>query len=242
MNRVVIAETLRRQVSPGPIIYLFFIVVMTALTPQPDAPGAVWRPMLVLLIIISGAQLIGPEFSSGTLQLILAKPVNRSVYAMSRIAGVALAMWIVIWVLVGVETVALLNVGHASWTTALIAGINTMAKALLMCTLLAFFGSFSRAYFNVAYYFLLQLFLTATPAALRLWERQTSGFLGWVGSIVRHHPGIISALVFIDTNLFPTEPRTIDRSWLLLVASNAAIAIVGTCLIFRRREVPYGAD
>src|SRR5438046_2086892 len=152
-------------------------------------------------------------------------------------------MWLATWALVGVEAMALLNSRQSGWSSRLVAaGVNTSAKALLVCALLVFFGSFSRAYFNVAYYFFFQLLLTAAPPSLRALQRQTSGLLGWLGSIVRNHPGVIRALILADENLFPSEPQNIDRNWLLLVVSNAVLAIVAACLIFRRREVPYGAD
>ena len=38
-------------------------------------------------VLITGCGPIGPEFSSGTLQLILVKPINRATYLLSRVAG-----------------------------------------------------------------------------------------------------------------------------------------------------------
>jgi hypothetical protein len=54
---------------------------------------------------------------------------------------------------------------------------------------------------------------------------------------------VIGALRTIQDNLYPETPLVpFDRNWLLKVFSNAAIALLLACLIFRRREVPYGAD
>ena len=59
------------------------VVVAFGVFNAPQIPYALaW-----LIVLGTGSQLIGPEFSSGTLQLIVARPVNRSYYLLSRVAG-----------------------------------------------------------------------------------------------------------------------------------------------------------
>ena len=57
------------------------------------------------------------------------------------------------------------------------------------------------------------------------------------------HPSVIGTLHTIHDNVYPDPPLVpFDRNWLLKVFGNAAAALLLACLIFRRREVPYGAD
>jgi hypothetical protein len=127
-----------------------------------------------------------------------------------------------------------MSVGQTpQWRDLCALGVNASARAFLSCSLLALFGSMSRAYFNVAYYFFLQILLSAGPGVLRMFRDKP---------FIHDHPEIQKALLWAAANLYPAEPANIDRDWLLLVFSNAAILLVLACLIFRRREVPYGTD
>ncbi|HET7437481.1 MAG TPA: ABC transporter permease subunit [Thermoanaerobaculia bacterium] len=244
MNRVVFAETLRRHVTnAGFLAYAALLAILALGSSRFDAPGSLWPSMIVLLALITGAGLIGPEFSSGTLQLILVKPVNRSVYLISRVAGVVAALWIAIVLCAVVETIGRLLFSNSRGLAPVgIAAINTAAEVVLMCALLALFGSLTRAYFNVAIYIGLQIALAGLTGLLGMLTMSGGGF-GFVSDLLKRFPQIVQSIQWIDANLFPDAPRgPLDRNWLLLVASNAAIALVAACFLFRRREVPYGAD
>jgi ABC-type Na+ transport system ATPase subunit NatA len=103
---------------------------------------------------------------------------------------------------------------------------------------LVFFASFTRAYFNIAIYMVLMIGIGVSQGMISM-LRAKSGALGaWLGT----HDIIDRVLASIDRNLFPEAPPRFDGHWLLMVVSNAAIAVVVACFIFRRREVPYGAD
>jgi hypothetical protein len=108
----------------------------------------------------------------------------------------------------------------------------------LTCSLLALLGSVTRAYFNVAIYMLLQIGLGMLMGVLAI-VRSTRGTLG---RFLSENGWVERSLATIDRNLFPEVVPRLDRDWLLLVLSNAAIALLVACLAFRRREVPYGAD
>jgi len=240
VNGVVVAEVVRRSVtSIGYGAFVALLAIVSLGVSRFNQPGAAWPALVTLLAFIIGCSSIGPEFSSGTLQLILTKPVNRSVYLLSRVAGAVCAVWIATLVAFSMEII-----GRALWSggggleLVLAALIHSMADTILICALLAFFGSFTRAYFNIAIYFLLMIGLSVSQAVLGVVRASR----GWIGEWLRTHDGIDRMIVTVSQNLFPDAPRLLDWKWLLMVLSNAAIALVLACFIFRNREVPYGAD
>jgi ABC-type transport system involved in multi-copper enzyme maturation permease subunit len=229
MSGVVITETVRRYVtSIGFLGFLAFLAIVSFGTARFNSPGSAWPTLVGLLAIIAGCTPIGPEFSSGTLQLILVKPVKRSAYLLSRVTGVVLVTWIaaIAGFLAELAGRAMLA-ERLQVKTMAAALINAGADAVLVVALLTFFGSFTRAYFNVALYLVLQISL---------------GIALGFAALGRRWPWVTNALQHVMNNLFPDAPPSFDRQWLLLVLSNAAVALVLACLIFRRREVPYGAD
>jgi len=242
MSRVVIVETLRRHMSNVIVVAFVMLLMMLGLVSS-RLEGMIWPPFVTLLAIVTGGALIGPEFSTGTLQLILVKPINRSVYLVSRFAGVVLFIAIAVTLTFGAEAI-----GRLIWRdgegikTAAIALVNVTSESALICALLAFFGSFLRAYFNIALYWLINVILSIVRSLFNASRMARDGFLGWVHEMTYRFPIIEQTLDFIEKNLLPDVPPKLDRDWLLLVWSNAAIAIVLACLIFRKREVPYGAD
>ncbi|HEX7833733.1 MAG TPA: hypothetical protein VF787_29030, partial [Thermoanaerobaculia bacterium] len=62
------------------------------------------------------------------------------------------------------------------------------------------------------------------------------------GRFIAEHPVILEILNVVDQNLYPDLVPRFDRDWTLMVLANAAVALVLACFMFRRREVPYGAD
>ncbi|HUP47929.1 MAG TPA: ABC transporter permease subunit [Thermoanaerobaculia bacterium] len=241
MNPTVIAETLRRHLTSGAyLVFLLFLAMVALGVSRFDSPAALWPTLVGLLAIVAGAGLIGPEFSSGTLQLILVKPVNRSVYLLSRYAGVVAAVWIAAAFAFLFEAAGrvLLWDAPVPWDGMFPKLIFVAAAALLTCALLAFFGSLTRAYLNVAVYFLVMIGLSVTMAILGV----IRGTGGAAGQFLRENTIIERTLLAVEANLFPDFPPGLDRQWLLRVAANAAVALVLACFAFRRREVPYGAE
>lgn len=241
MNRVVIVETVRRHMTHiGYIAFLAFLVLVALGVSVFDRPASAWPTLVTLLALITGAGVIGPEFSSGTLQLILVKPVNRAVYLLSRVAGVVLVVWL------AAATAALSELlGRAIWGEGSLpsrqigeALLNSATDTILVIALLALFGSLTRAYFNVAFYVLGMIGLSV-GATLLAFVRQTNNAMG---RFLNEHTSIERGLNVIDRNLFPDLPPRLDAAWTLMVLSNAAVVLLLACLVFRRREVPYGAD
>jgi ABC-type transport system involved in multi-copper enzyme maturation permease subunit len=244
MNRVVIEETFRRLVlNPAYLVFVSLLGIIAAMAAYFEVAAFGWPGAVVLLSLALGGTLIGPEFSSGTLQLILTKPVGRSAYLLSRVAGVALALWTAVAVLSGVEIILRLALrGGSGVSAALTVAVNLAVQVLLICALLAFFGSLARAYLNVALYVVGMIVVSMAPPMLEAFAQLGSGFLALPAAIIGDHPEIVRSFIWIDRNLFPERPNALDGGWLLLVVSNTAIALVFACLMFRQKEVPYGAD
>lgn len=245
MSATVILETLRRHFAHiAYVAAVLMILIIGTTMAAVDGPAGGSLEVMRLFVIIAGCQIIGPEFSSGTLQLILSKPIPRARYLLSRVAGVVLALWIVIALIYSGDVIARTLGGHkVAWLTGGGAAMTTAAQAVLVCSLMALFGSFTRSYLNVALYLGGQILLAMTGGLLQFISSAQRGVFAALGGFLRDHPGVIQAIRTVDQNLYPDpSPVPFDRNWLLLVISNAAVALLLACLIFRRREVPYGAD
>jgi ABC-type transport system involved in multi-copper enzyme maturation permease subunit len=242
---VVIAETLRRHFAHlGYISALLVLIVIVVLMSAIGAPAQAPYEMIGLFTLIAGCQLIGPEFSKGTLQLILSKPVGRSTYLVSRVLGVVVAIWVAIIVMFASDVIGRLIAGTPiTWRTALATMLVSALKVLLVCALLAFFGSFSRSYVNVGIYLGAQILFSMIVGLLSMMKNAVSGEMGRIGAILREHPGVLETLGAIHRNVFPDDPAIpFDRNWILMMLCNASAALLLACVIFSRREVPYGAD
>ena len=194
--------------------------------------------------VCAGCQLIGPEFSSGTLQLILSKPVGRSAYLTGRVAGVVISIWVAVASILASDIVGRLIAGTPIiWRTVLWAALVSALKVLLTCSLLALFGSFTRSYVNIGIYLGGQIVLSGIYGLLSIMKNAFTGEMAAVGRLLRAHPGILEGYRAVQTNLFPDDPLIpFDRNWILLMTCNAVVAVLLACVIFSRREVPYGAD
>ncbi len=245
MSLVVIVETLRRHFAHlGYIAALLLLIVIVTTASAMGAPSQASYQVMWLFSLIAGCQLIGPEFSSGTLQLILSKPIGRASYLLSRVTGVVLAIWIAIAVIFASDVVGRLIDGTPIlWRTAAAAVLVSALKVLFVCSLLAFLGSFSRSYVNVGIYIGAQILLPMIYGMLNMMKNAVSGEMAVIGAFLRANPSVMKAMDTINSNLFPDAPAIpFDRNWILMMMSNAAVALLLACVIFSRREVPYGAD
>ena len=241
MNRVVIAETVRRHVTHGAYIAFVVLLAIVALGASTfDHPASMWPSLITLLTLITGEGVIGPEFSSGTLQLILVKPVNRAEYLLSRVAGVLLSVWAAAIVAAVCELVGRAVWGQGSVPAAIIGAtlLNVLVDTTLAVSLLALLGSLTRAYLHIALYLTGMIGFAVLGGVLGM-IRQSRGAMG---RFLTEHPIVERGLGVVDRNLFPDLPPRLDREWILMVLANAAVALVLACFAFRGREVPYGAD
>lgn len=245
MSLVVVAETLRRHFAHlGYIAALLVLIVIVVMMTAIGAPTQAPYQLLGLFALIAGCQLIGPEFSSGTLQLILSKPVGRSSYLIARVVGVVLAIWVAVAVIFASDVIGRLIAGTPIvWRTAAAGALVSALEVLLVCALLALFGSFTRSYANVGIYLGAQILLSGLYGVLGMMKNAVSGEMAVVGAFLRAHPGVLDALNAINRNLFPDAPSIpFDRNWILMMVCNAVVAVLLACVVFSRREVPYGAD
>ena len=215
---------------------------MSAIGAPPQAP----YEMIGLFALIAGCQLIGPEFSSGTLQLILSKPVGRSTYlALARgrrgagdLGGGR-----------GHVRAATSSDGSSPerrsrgalrCATALVAAL----KVLLVCSLLAFLGSFSRSYVNVGIYIGAQILLPMIFGLLGMMKSAVSGEMAEDRRDSARASGHPRGARCDSQQSLSGHIRRIpfDRNWILMMLCNASVALLLACVIFSRREVPYGAD
>lgn len=229
MSSVVILETVRRHfTSIGYWTFVAFLTILAGGVSQFNQPAAVWPSLITLLAIITGCRPIGPEFSSGTLQLVLVKPIHRAAYLLSRVAGVVLSVWTAALCAFAAETIGRLIGGNVPWTILGSALLNTAADTILTVSLLTLLGSLTRAYLNVAIYIVVMIGIAFVTPVLRM-VKSTPEF-------------VFQALAAAERNLYPDVVPRFDHDWLLLVLSNAAVALLLACFAFRNREVPYGAD
>ena len=240
IHPVVVAETLRRHVtSVAYWSYVAFLVIVALGVSRFQRPGAGWPSLVALLAIVAGCGAIGPEFSSGTLQLILVKPVKRWVYLVSRVAGILCAVSLAAVIAGTCEIVGRLLWGDIVAPARIaIAMLNCFADAMLTASLLVLLGSLTHAYFNVAIYLFVQMAFSATATILGFLRAQGRG----LGAFLAAYPVIERTLARVDRSLYPDFPPGFDRRWLLVVLTEAVVALILASLVFRRREVPYGAD
>lgn len=240
MNATVVAETVRRNAtSIGWLSYVALVVICALGSASMNHPGALWPPLVGLLAVILGAAPIGPEFSSGTLQLILVKPVRRSVYLVSRVAGALLSVWIVAAFGFAAELAGrLLWRQETAWRALSAVLVSSVVQSILIAALLVLFGSMLRAYYNVALYFLLQIAIGAAIAVLAIIRASRNAF----GNLLEANPWIERGVMAVERNLFPDRPLAFDAGWTMRTLAIAAAALALACAAFSRREVPYGAD
>lgn len=242
---VVFFETVRRHVAN--VAFVVLVAMLCAIAAMVGAfggPPQVWQGIVKLLAIILACQLIGPEFSSGTLQLILAKPVNRSMYVIGRVFGVVTVIWLMTLAPFFADALArgLLTSSDPAWAPLIGSTVNALLVSILMTSLMAFYGSFTRSYFNVAVYFLLQIVLSLIVGAINSAQNGMIPKLARFRELIEAHPMIQTGAVFVHDQFYPDPAPLLDPKIALLVFSNSAIALLLASIIFSRREVPYGAD
>jgi ABC-type transport system involved in multi-copper enzyme maturation permease subunit len=235
VNLTVVAETIRRHVTHlGYIVVLILLALIGLFVSTFNIPATLWPPLVTLLAIVTGSAIVGPEFSTGTLQLIVSKPVRRSVYLVSRAAGVFACVILGAVIAGGAECAGRLLAGRAPmpWQRLGEVFAGEIVVALLAIALLAFLGSLTRSYFNAAIYIGAQAALNITGALLGL---ARLGGSPYVAPLQR-------AFEQIDNVLFTSLPPGLTGAWIARTLGIATIAIVLGCLAFERREVPYSAD
>ena len=240
MSAVVVAETIRRHVTSAGFIAAVILIVLTGMFAASfRAPGSMWPSLVSLVAIVTGAALIGPEFSTSTLQLIVSKPIRRSVYLISRVAGVFAS--IVLAACAGAIAEGglrlLLRQEDVPWSRLAATFGCELTGAFLTIALLVFLGSITRSYFNVAIYIGLEAALSVTQAMLGMLHIR-----GALAPFLQRYPEIEDAVRIVDDVFYPVMPDPVSSGWFARVVLVAIVAIVLACFAFERREIPYGPD
>jgi ABC-type transport system involved in multi-copper enzyme maturation permease subunit len=230
----------RHFTSAGYIVFLALMAMVGLFAATFNRPASMWPTLVTLLAIITGSALIGPEFSTGTLQLIVTKPIRRRVYLLSRVAGVFAAVCVAALVGLSSESLARLASGAEAmpWRPLGDAFGGALVASLLAIALLTLLGSVTRAYFNAAIYVTTEVVLSVIESLLGVARVSGRG----VGAYLWRHPGIERGLTAVNDFLFAGVPPELQWAWVLRVLATVAIALLLACLAFERREVPYGSD
>jgi len=232
---------MRRHLSSvGFNAFLVLIALVGLFAASFAKPGSMWPSLVALLAIITGSAIIGPEFSTGALQLIVSKPMRRSVYLLSRVTGVFAC--VVLAALAGLagEVAGRLLHGDSAvpWPRLAAMFTGALAASLLAIAVLTLLGSMTWAYLNIAIYIGAEAVLSATAAILGMLRIRGQA----MGDFLEHHPGIERGVATVDDVLFASVPGDVTAAWLVRVLVTVAVALALACVAFERREVPYGAD
>jgi hypothetical protein len=198
-----------------------------------------WPSLVGLLAIITGSAIIGPEFSTTALQLVVSKPISRSIYLLSRVAGVFASVVIAALLALGAEAGGrLLRADAMPWPRLMTAFAGALIASLLTIAILTCLGSMTRSYLNAAIYLGSEAVLSATEAILGTLRVRHDA----IGNFLDRYPVIERSLVNVDNVLFASPPTELTPRWVASVVLTATVALVLACAAFERREVPYGSD
>jgi len=150
MNQTLIVALLQQRARSLPrvaLVFSFFALPLLVLLFARGAGLAVLHTGQAFAAFL-GTGLIGQDMSSGTLQLLFARPVSRGEYVLSRWLGAALAAscLVVVQLAIGVGFMAIHNEAPAARELALFAGgqvlsiFGTISVLLLFSTLLPGIG------------------------------------------------------------------------------------------------------
>ncbi|MEO8216100.1 MAG: ABC transporter permease subunit [Acidobacteriota bacterium] len=232
---------MRRHVTSAGYIAALILIGFIALFASGFArPGSMWPSLVGLMALITGSAIIGPEFSTGALQLIVSKPIRRSAYLLSRVAGVFASVALAAVVGLAAEVAGRLARGGRPFPWSRLATIfgGTLATALLTIAVLTLLGSVTRAYWNAAIYLGTEAALGTTQAILGTFRMRATG----IGAFLENHPGIERTLATVDEVLFASAPEQLTWPWLARVGITVTVTLALACVAFERREVPYGTD
>jgi hypothetical protein len=233
VNLTLVLATLRQRFTSPPRVILLLVLGWFPLLQVFFAPALGLGPVgdCYWFALVLAAGMIGQDLSAGTLQLLLARPVTRTSYVLSRWAGVALGATGVALVQIGIASLLLSARGMPPDARALlvVAG-NTVLVACGAAAVMALLSSLVPALGDI--FLLAALFTTTIP-------------LIGVGQ-VRGWPALLRAAEEVQRTLYPkldlaplvhgAAPSGFEVvSYLSTVTLCLAVAIV----VLNRRELSY---
>jgi ABC-type transport system involved in multi-copper enzyme maturation permease subunit len=224
----------QRLTSPVRLVFLAFMLCLPLLIVF-AAPGMGLQPFKDVsgLVLLFAAGLIGQDVSSGVLHLLLARPVSRAEYVVSRWLGASLLASAVVLLQIGVGCAILVARGAAP-------GMNETAyllgEHLLRCfgisAVIVFFSSFMGGIGDIGVYFI-TLFSSFIAAQIGTLMRRV-----WLQRIGEEVQGFLGASIPL-TGIPHGDPVTAFAvvSYLSTIALCLALAIV----ILNRKELSYAS-
>ena len=231
---LVLAFIRQRFTSPMRVGLIFLLTVFplggVAIIGEISVLSGIAAPLA--LILAAGA--IGQEVSSGTLQLLLARPITRPVYLVSRWLGATLAAFSIVAVVYALATLILLARGMPpAPLVALrllleaICSIAGHAAVLVMLSTLA--GGLGDLGLYVATFFVTQMI--SGLALIKRWD--------WLQRVSAEIQGVLGPQLS-----WAWLPQQGAPSWFAIVswASTVTLALAVGIARLNRRELSYGAD
>jgi ABC-type transport system involved in multi-copper enzyme maturation permease subunit len=235
VNQTLVLAFLRQRFTSPMRLGLILLITMfpigaVALTGQLSILSGIAAPLA--LILAAGA--IGQEVSSGTLQLLFARPVTRPSFLVSRWIGATLAAFGITVVAAALGTLALIARSMAPAPLDVLrllleALCSAAGHAAVLIMLSSLVGGLGDLGLYVSIFFVNQMFTGL--AALQRWgwlERATSEIQGFLGPQL--------SWVWLG--------RELPVSWFAVVSwgSTLALALAVGITVLNRRELSYGAD
>lgn len=234
MNRTIILTTLRERFSAPnrwfAAALLFAIPILTS-----SAPGAGARmPFLdVILVWLVGAGIIGEEISTGTILLVLSRPVTRRAYVLSKWAALAILSSGIFLAQAALGWALAVYLGRTPEITGVLAGAGQ--SVLRGCGAAAVLMPFS--------------------VAIAGGKEISAIMLGWaLGSILevwgklKEWPWLVGAGNAVTRFLIPTVNLTATGTGFSSLPGQTAIfvltvagALAAAILLLERRELSYSA-
>jgi ABC-2 family transporter len=227
--------------SVGVVIALGLLALLTAFPLAASGHEASFESSGFLTILILAAASVSKDASSGTLQMILARPIRRVDYLLGRYCGILLAYGVCLAVTAGIALALspLLRVllggggGPLSLTGMARGAAGALLSGALFASILLLFSTFLPGYGDVLAYLLLSLLL-ALPEILG--PPLGLPWLSKIGPVARDNvlPRVAWGEVLRGNRVLSAEVG----AYALAVAAYLTLAAV----IFSRREFSYGRD
>lgn len=237
MNWPLVSHTFRQRLFlPVPLVLAlctFISCLGASIFEKNDLTQEVLPIFVPLLAWALAAGLVGREVDNGSVHLVLARPVSRSSYLLSRLAGTWLAFFSVLlasW-LAALAVVALVGGSPEVGTSAAQLLRLVLAGAWWIAVLLAL-STLTPGYSDVGVLLLIAIFPWALVELGKLLE------LRWLREIAFFFAKqVVNGVRIPDWSLSDWDWRA-----LLRYASNVTLVLAAAFWYFNRRELGYGRD
>lgn len=237
MNRALVLHTFRQRLfRPVPFalaLCTFFSCLIASVFEKDDLSPDLLPFLATILVWALAAGVIGREVENGSLHLLLARPVSRSSYLVSRLMGTWLAFVLVVlgtWVCTQ-AIVALIGGSHDVETSS-VQVFRPLLSGTWFIVLILALSTVASGYADVGLLLLLLVFpklLFGLGELLDLKWLQEAGFF-------------LAKQVYNQVQIFAWSLADWDWRALLRYTSNLTLVLAAAFWYFNRREIGYGHD